>query len=204
MVVPRSVACVISALARRGDHRFTSTMEWRNPAHEDYTSVVLLGELRTGDWVVRGITPDDAAALARLATRIGYEWGDLLSVPGSEQDTLNLIREWESLRATGQADLVGMFGPDGTPLFAVAVRRHDLTAELSGWGTAIESERKVSMQGIALWASYLRDSCDLVRLWIDAPPHDRHTDFLTHLAGFRSEGTVTKADGTTRERISFL
>ena len=60
------------------------------------------------------------------------------------------------------------------------------------------------MQGIAVWASYLRDSCDLIRLWIDVPPHDRHTDFLTHLAGFRSEGTVTTADGTTRERISFL
>ncbi|MFZ2012466.1 MAG: hypothetical protein WAV00_01430 [Nocardioides sp.] len=142
--------------------------------------------------------------MAALASRRGYEWGDLLRVPESEQEAADLIAEWDSLRATGQADLVGMFSPDGNPLFVVGVQRHDSTAELSGWGTAVESERKIAVGGIAVWTAYLRDSCNLIRLWIDLPPHDRHTDFLTHQAGFRPEGLVTRADGTTRERISSL
>ncbi len=179
-------------------------MEWRRRSHDDEISVVLPGELRAGEWVVRGVRTDDAAALAALASRMGYQWGDLLRVPGSEQETVDLIAEWDALRATGRADLVGMFSPDNKPLFAAVVQRHDLTAELSGWGTAVESERKVVVKGMAVWTAYLRGSCELVRLWIDLPPHDRHTDFLTHQAGFRSEGLVTRADGTPRERISSL
>ena len=179
-------------------------MKWKTHSHDDEVSVVLPGELRTGEWFVRGVTTDDAADMAALASRRGYEWGDLLRVPESEQEAVDLIAEWDSLRATGQADLVGMFSADGNPLFAGAVQRHDFTAELSGWGTAVESERKIAVGGIAMWTAYLRDSCNLIRLWIDLPPHDRHTDFLTHQAGFRTEGLVTRADGTTRERISSL
>ena len=110
-------------------------MEWRRRSHDDEISVVLPGELRAGEWVVRGVRTDDAAALAALASRMGYQWGDLLRVPGSEQETVDLIAEWDALRATGRADLVGMFSPDNKPLFAAVVQRHDLTAELSGWGT---------------------------------------------------------------------
>jgi hypothetical protein len=153
---------------------------------------------------LRELTPADAGGVTAVARSIGYVWGDDLPVPASEADAVGLLTHWESTRTAGRGNLVGLFAPDDRLLLVVGVVRDQFTAELSAWGSVDASDRKLDVEGVALLVDHLRSTARLVRVWIDLPAHDRYTDYLAHSAGLRHEGTVTRPDGTTRERYASM
>lgn len=175
-----------------------------DPAGDEGPTLRVPDELRTPSVVIRELTADDGPEVERVARSIGYVWGDQLLVPGSAAEAADLLSRWESLRASGRGNLVGLFTLDDRLLLVVAAMRDEFSAELSAWGTADARDRKLDADGVAALVGYLRNSAKMVRLWVDVPPHDRYTGYLVHSAGMQHEGIVTRPDGTTRERYSSM